>query len=268
MIHIDRDRLDDRGNSIRPTSAWFQRAEAATEQAQRERDAHVIQEDIYRDLSVKAALEELFHRKCAYCESSISNSTWEVEHFRPKGRVAERVDHPGYYWLAYSWSNLYPACEFCNKRRKDRPLWGDLRFASSGGKLDHFPLEIETDRAVSHEDDITRECPLLLDPCKDDPELHLRYTFFGEIVHSRGDQRAKASISVFHLKRRRLRDLRRNRIEAAVALLKLIGEQRQKGNQSAAADLEAYLREFYLIDRCKHAGAARFVLQDPSAFGL
>jgi uncharacterized protein (TIGR02646 family) len=268
VIYINRDRYDDRGNPIQPSPAWFRRAEEASNLAERERDAHVIREDVYSDLNVRAALEELFHRKCAYCESSISNSTWEVEHFRPKGRVAERADHPGYYWLAYRWSNLYPACEFCNKRRKDRPLWGDLRFASSGGKLDHFPLEVETDRAMTHEDDLSRERPLLLDPCKDQPEEHLRYTLLGEIVHSRGDQKAKASISVFHLKRRRLRDSRKNQVAAVVALLKLIREQRQRGNHSAVDDLEAFLHEFHLRDRCVHAGAARFVVKDPGAFGL
>jgi uncharacterized protein (TIGR02646 family) len=268
VIFIDRNRLDDQSRPIQPDNSWFDRAAAATDTAEQEGDAHVVQEDIYRDNQARAALEELFHRKCAYCESDISNSTWEVEHFRPKGRVAERVGHPGYYWLAYAWSNLYPACEFCNKRRRDRPLWGDLRFATTGGKLDHFPLEDETQRAMTYNDDLGLERPLLLDPCKADPENHLRYNIFGEILHTRGDEKVKATISVFHLKRRRLRDTRKNQIEAVLALLKIIAEQKRAGNVDAAEDLEGYLQDFLLGDQCKHAGAARFVVKDPNAFGV
>jgi len=236
--------------------------------AEREGGAHAILETIYRDDNCRAALEELFHRKCAYCETVIAGATWEVEHFRPKGRVAERADHPGYYWLAYEWRNLYPTCELCNKRRKDRPLWGDLRYAGTGGKLDQFPLEDEALRAMSHTENLSLERPLLLDPCTDWPESHLRYDLLGQVQPAPADRRARASITVFNLKRRRLRDLRRNRIDDVVALLKLIRDCKDREETEAAADLEDFLENRFLSDGCAYAGAARFVRSDPDAFGV
>ena len=150
MIHIDRDRADEQGRPIRPGASWFARAARGRERAAAEAGAHEADPGIYADDWVKAALEELFHRKCAYCEAPIgAEADWNVEHFRPKGRVAERHGHPGYYWLAYEWLNLYPVCEHCNQRRKDRPLWGDLQFAEAGGKQDQFPLEDEATRAMA-----------------------------------------------------------------------------------------------------------------------
>jgi len=48
---------------------------------------------------LKKYLQELFHSTCAYCESTITHTAFgDVEHYRPKGKVAEDPDHPGYYW--------------------------------------------------------------------------------------------------------------------------------------------------------------------------
>ena len=69
-----------------------------------------------------------FYGKCAYCESRIAeNQPGDIEHFRPKNAVKDinnqnveinrghgNEPHPGYYWLAYSWQNLLPACRDCN----------------------------------------------------------------------------------------------------------------------------------------------------------
>lgn len=45
-----------------------------------------------------------------------------VEHFRPKGgwrqSPGQPIEQPGYYWLAYEWSNLFLACGPCNSRHK------------------------------------------------------------------------------------------------------------------------------------------------------
>ena len=79
-----------------------------------------------------------FHGKCAYCEQVVTGDQHgDVEHYRPKGAVTDAenqtvyvvVDgqhraHPGYYWLAYDWKNLLPACIRCNQLSK-----------SSGGEL-------------------------------------------------------------------------------------------------------------------------------------
>src|SRR5207244_3555440 len=64
-------------------------------------------------------LNELFHKKCAYCEGKVSGHfPLDAEHYRPKKEVTEgrtRLGgHPGYFWLAYEWYNLLLACRDCN----------------------------------------------------------------------------------------------------------------------------------------------------------
>ncbi|MFL6232671.1 MAG: retron system putative HNH endonuclease [Thermoanaerobaculia bacterium] len=269
MIWLDRDRRDEGGWPIRPDQAWLDLAAEARRDALREAEAHEARASVYGHGQVRAALEALFHDKCAYCETeSSAGFDWNVEHFRPKGQVAERADHPGYYWLAYEWSNLYPSCSHCNQRRKDRPRWGDLRHAGSGGKMDQFPLEDESTRALSPGDDLGTEARLLLDPCTDRPEEHLRYTVDGQVMAVVGSRKGKVSIDVFHLRRSRLRDKRRNKVEAVVELLKLIRKQEGRGNIEAARDLRAFLDTWFLADSCEHAATARAVVRDPALFGL
>ena len=73
----------------------------------------------YKADEVKRRLEELFHGKCAYCETYYSASApVDVEHYRPKGAVSEDDKHPGYWWLAMAWDNLLPSCIDCNRKRK------------------------------------------------------------------------------------------------------------------------------------------------------
>lgn len=262
MIHIERDRTDEQGRPIRPADAWFEKAKTSPAHAGE------VDPDIYADDRVKAALEKIFHEKCAYCETKITASAdWDVEHFRPKGKVAERSDHSGYYWLAYTWSNLYPSCQHCNQRRKDRPRWGDLRYAGAGGKKDQFPLEEEGTRAMGSGDKLEREARLLLDPCEDQPEDHLRYTVDGQIVAVAGDPKGEVSIKIFHLARRRLRVARQDVIAATVSNLKLIRKYEAEGRMEVAADFRSLLETFLLADSCQYAGAARAVVRDPVAFG-
>ena len=269
MIKIDRDRLDDQGRPIRPDDAWFELSRRSTETAKDERERHVVKEHVYRHLSVKTALEELFHRKCAYCETPLGEVDWQVEHFRPKKAVIERrEDHPGYYWLAYEWSNLYPSCAPCNQSRKDQPLWGDPEIGEAAGKANQFPVEDEATRAMSHDEDLGRERPLLLDPCKDDPEKSFRYDPLGEILPVEEDRRAEESIRVFHLTRRRLRDRRKEQIDAVVVVLKLIGRLEELGNLDSASELRLDVDRAFFSGSAPFAGAARFIRNDPDAFGV
>jgi hypothetical protein len=124
------------------------------------------------------------HKKCAYCEIWLTpgQRKGDVEHYRPKGRVRGRdgklvkvnhqgamVQHPGYYWLAYDYTNLLPCCSACNRRAYD---------AGSGlqtGKSDIFPT-INNTWAASRLW-IDAEQPALLNPWldTDDPALHLAF---------------------------------------------------------------------------------------------
>ncbi len=270
MIHIDRERPDEEAATpIQPDGAWKALAEEELEVALREAEDHVAARAIYSHPWLRAVLEKLFHDKCAYCETKIAGSgDWNVDHFRPKGRVAERPDHPGYYWLAYEWSNLLPSCTHCNQRRKDKPRWGDLRFARAGGKADQFPLADESARAMSPADDLRREQALLIDPCVEQPENWLRFIARGEVWSLDGNPKGRTSIAVFHLNRRRLRDLRKRTTDTVAQLLLLIRALEATGRAEAARDFRRFLNRTFLDDACQYAAAARAVVEDPESFGI
>lgn len=270
MIYINRNRSDENGIPIQPPDKWFEAAVAATGIAIREKEHHNADGNIYGHPHVRAALEKLFYDKCAYCESKVAAVIdWDVEHFRPKGRVAERQhDHPGYYWLIYDWENLYPACTHCNQRRRDKPRWGDLSYAGASGKWDQFPLEDESERAMSHHDDLNQEGILLIDPCNDDPEQYLSYDIRGQIYALEDNLRGRTTIDVCNLRRRRLRDRRRDVINATVDMLKLIRKTESNGNNLLAEESRTWFHNHLADDSCEYAGTARAVKNDPDAFDV
>jgi hypothetical protein len=180
-------------------------------------------------------IENVFHDKCAYCETREPRAPYHAEHFRPKGRVrfreqgkkrlqrgkavdetGQEVDHPGYFWLAYNWRNLLPSCNYCN---------------SALGKNDQFPVsqshaavkrlapteastlrqseirsQTQADVFYLQPEDLNKfESPLLLYPYFDKPEEHLVFGEFG-IVAAREDPntglpsvRGEHSIAVYNL---------------------------------------------------------------------
>lgn len=72
----------------------------------------------YKKDDVRTALDQLFHGKCAYCETSYAASApVDIEHYRPKGGVSEAPVHGGYWWIAMQWENLLPSCIDCNRKR-------------------------------------------------------------------------------------------------------------------------------------------------------
>ncbi|MEL7166741.1 MAG: hypothetical protein AAGL96_14825 [Pseudomonadota bacterium] len=131
----------------------------------------------------KEDLMACHHGNCAYCEAPVENQPGDVEHYRPKGAVKigdnERVkivhpthgemDHPGYFWKAYSWDNLLLACRHCNSDHKHSTETGQQKF----GKLDRFELMDNSVRAIDPDDDLTLEQPKLVNPRAEDPTKHL-----------------------------------------------------------------------------------------------
>nr|AGU10135.1 hypothetical protein [uncultured organism] len=143
---------------------------------------------IYNDAKMKAQLRADQHHKCCYCESLFTDTSYgDVEHFRPKAGYQQLwegpLHKPGYYWLAYEWSNLFFSCQICNQEYKGN----------------YFPLANHaTARAKTHHDNIGQEQPLLLNPALDTPANHL--TFVGDAIGVI-DARGKASIQGFGLDR-------------------------------------------------------------------
>lgn len=202
----------------------------------------------YSDDSVKTALQALFHGKCAYCESYFdATAPVDVEHFRPKGKVAENDAHPGYWWLAADWDNLLPSCIDCNRKRRQQVVGpGGAAMAQHGGKQDQFP--VDGPHIADHTGDIRAEKPLLIDPCRDDPARHL-----GFLVDSapplalalpldapNAAQRGAESIRIFGLNRlalvqERTRLLRRLEVLRAVLAQLDMAAQHLKALRSARA---------------------------------
>lgn len=106
---------------------------------------------------------------------------------------------------------------------------------------------------------------MLLDPCADDPEARLFYTPLGEVEPVPGDPQAEATIDIFHLRRRRLRDRRKQHLDAVIFLIKW---WRQIRDSKDAESFKADLDDKIFADSAPFAGAARFVLQDLDAFGI
>ena len=148
---------------------------------------------------LKDALAALFpEKKCWYCESPVDRADNAVDHFRPKGRVADAAKpHAGYRWLAFDHNNFRYACTFCNSRRID------VVNGTAGGKADRFPLLDETKRLYAP-GSLNQERPKLLDPCElNDWELLGCRRENGKPCPTSQDpsdrHRAEESISIYHL---------------------------------------------------------------------
>lgn len=222
----------------------------------------------YSEQDVKDHLNVLFDNKCAYCEMDYGGSPMDIEHYRPKGAIIELDPatykpfgkaksvpalKPGYYWLAAKWENLLPSCIDCNRRRTHdyRKIGKEVT-----GKGNYFPLAAGSIRARKHTQRVALrgEQPLLLNPCTDNPALHLHFGSEANIV---GDtQRGNATIEILGLqreslvrKRRRVLALLRNsitNIKSAQARLKAQPDD-DLAKQLVRSELKT-IREQYLDD--------------------
>ncbi|WP_139291378.1 hypothetical protein [Paracoccus sp. SM22M-07] len=140
---------------------------------------------VYRRPEVKTALEKMSNTKCAYCETMYgAGYDGAVEHYRPKARLSTDP-HPGYWWLAASWSNLLPTCQHCNESRRQVVVHADMtmreaarlhrerRNLTTVGKALQFPVlgsrKFPKARSLASED------ALLIDPTRRDPTNHIMF---------------------------------------------------------------------------------------------
>lgn len=173
----------------------------------------------YKGADVKANLHELFGEKCAYCEGTFRHTApVDIEHFRPKGGVkylaGEKLRKPGYYWLAADWDNLLPSCIDCNRARTQLLGAEETDPSEVRGKENQFPLSDPPalDRRLRHQnwDDREREenrDRLLIHPCRDKPEAHMRFHPDGRVEAT--SRKGRETIRVLGLERRGLRVARR-----------------------------------------------------------
>lgn len=171
----------------------------------------------YKQPDVKAALQELFGEKCAYCEGTFRHTApVDIEHFRPKGGVKftehDKLRTPGYYWLAAEWDNLLPSCIDCNRARSQLIGLEPGDPSEVRGKENHFPVAHPPppDRQLNHrtwDEAAENEGRLLLHPCRDSPESHLRFLADGRVEGR--TPKGEATIRILGLNRRGLRLARR-----------------------------------------------------------
>ncbi|GEM44708.1 hypothetical protein [Deinococcus cellulosilyticus] len=273
MIDIVFNRKDARGKDIRPNKTWFNSAAKHTALAIAETEnpaigKHEARSSVYGHDQVRMALEKLFYGKCAYCETRITGAVWDIEHYRPKGAVANCPGHPGYYWLIYDWNNLLPSCAPCNQNLSDRPLWDDPTRIAAAGKFTQFPLKDETKRVRHPSGNLLDEAPLLLHPCVDHPEAEIKYSPLGRIIERGASDRLKATIRICNLKRRRLVRNRHSAIQRTIRLLRLIHNLETLGHTQSLAEAKQLLEEHFISNEAEYAGAARNVCNEPARFGV
>lgn len=149
----------------------------------------------YNSKAVKNALKRDQRGKCCFTEAKFVNDEAHVEHFRPKGKVDEWPDgpsfFPGYYWLAYEWSNLF----YCKS------------MINSSVKRNFFPLLGNVERNRNHLDDRIED-NVLIDPCAEDPRMHIR--FQNEEIEGI-TKRGRETIKILELRNPELDEARRTK---------------------------------------------------------
>ncbi|WP_304016498.1 HNH endonuclease signature motif containing protein [Nonlabens dokdonensis] len=175
-----------------------------------EKSAHKISDKCYRDCT-KEALTRIYKDKCAICER-LRGTELQVDHYRPKkprdNKSQAKYNQPGYYWLAYTWSNLIPLCSKCNGNKSNKfPLtgWSDVNRISSHINVNGLnPFNLYDLNWLQQQ-----ELPLIVNPEQDKtPERHFSFNRNGKIVGRSPE--GEETILVCKLNRK---DLIRERLE-------------------------------------------------------
>ena len=212
-------------------------AEREWENIARTADKNAISDTVYKGVykdadgkkrfEVRELLLSIYFNKCAYCE--IKDFEPDVEHYRPKKRVKGLSTHPGYYWLCYEWTNLLPACRFCNTgkgkgnkfpivgRRVSAPIF------DAANNLDKVSCRAQNSPLIN-------ERAYLLHPEVDDPKPCFTFTKNGSIRGIDGNDRGRKTIEICDLNRENLKYRRQkildNLVEQIEDILMLFLEER------------------------------------------
>lgn len=205
MIYIDRDRvqmpniLQEDKRPYEEEILYRLEEKSKFKQARFKRDEYYLNNDVYN------ILVDLFNNKCAYCESDILGKGI-IDHFRPSESVSDQKGQAdeGYYWLSYTWFNLYLSCEECHRYKSNYfPVAGPRLKAPDIKTFKNYELLGKY---------VSEEKPLFLDPCdaKAHEEVQFKYDSNGKLIpHSKS---ANYTIDFLNLNRQSLVDERLNRI--------------------------------------------------------
>jgi uncharacterized protein (TIGR02646 family) len=175
---------------------------------------------IYAHETVKDSLLQAQFDKCFLCESKVTHVGYgEVEHFRPKGGYQqsenEKLQPPGYYWLAYEWSNLFFSCQLCNQKFKKNL----------------FPLKSPKKRAKSHKHDVAKEEPLFINP-SEEPEQHIAFNRHIPVTHNKSEE-GETTIRLLGLDRDALNRFRENFYETAKIMFNVANDINSSQKENA-----------------------------------
>lgn len=190
-------------------------------------------------------------RKCGFCEVKITESTGDVEHYRPKNAVwtvrnpgREREDlvnvrgrtynkdfGSGYWWLTYSWDNYLVSCPTCNQKWKNAV----------------FPIaQARSGRPVVGDE--SSETPLLLDPFgTESPSNHLTFGEFGQVEAYQNSVIGMKTIESCGLDRESLRSDRQEKAARAWRLL------RRLASSDTEAETQEVLQDFREMGKVEYA---------------
>ncbi len=227
MIHIKRPPAP----PIFQSAEWHNEQKRATDffskQATADRLQHHYTFRFHRFPEVRKALEDLFHGKCAFCETNYSAvSPMDIENFRPKGGaigVDGKLSPFHYWWLASEWFNLYPACPECNRSKGSR-----------------FPVDGPRAPLLATEEEIRKENALLLDPCVDYPEYDFIFDAMGSIASN--SLRGRKTIDTYNLNRPALVTRRRTHGEQLLVQWQRVTYLLKKKSIDSAATLKTEMK--------------------------
>lgn len=191
-----------------------------------------LDDRIWSDLK-QWLLIHVFNGTCAYCETNFTASDYgDAEHYRPKGEVDGDPGHPGYFWLAYDWQNIIPACTLCNRAGKR------TKFPTRNGHV------VDVNASTAQLD--ATEQPLLLHPYaaqgREDPSDHLEFHPHGVIAPVPGSEHGAATIEVCALDRRALEEKRRAAQEAAQNAISMAIGDAMRGLKSLDDSLDRHMQ--------------------------
>lgn len=250
-----------------------------------------IYSDPYYDLDGNTAsrvidkLNIWYHYKCAYCERIYK---LDVEHYRPKGEVRDlnndlvmvpdlngnKIQHPGYYWLGYEWSNLIPACISCNR---------------DGGKNSKFPNIInyisvpplnqnllEQHKCHFEYVDLMAEKPLMIHPEEDQVESMFKFRVDSkkkgiEILGADNEGRGDATIAICQMNRPEIRIDRLKNVVDPInkTLLAIVYSGKRKSNRKLKSEIESLLQKLYNDlndDELTHTYLRKYILSSERNF--
>jgi uncharacterized protein (TIGR02646 family) len=250
MIKVDRDIVQVPDILTNPNGRGARETKKAIEYYSKSNVTKPLKFSVYSDSKVKDILIELFKEKCAYCESKFLHVySGDVEHFRPKGRIADAPNpKPGYYWLASNWDNLLLSCRNCNQKLKHLTVGKTNK--ETMGKMDQFPLDEGGIHIQTHQNDISAEEPfrLLINPCIENPEDFFKYDIESGVIIPKSTNRkdkkmAEESIRVYVLQRVPLVQARERKAIQILAQIQRVKEAIK--NVSDFADDNSNIKKIY-----------------------